>query len=95
MLVDRARRRRTRNKGKREVLDDLVDELQQEHIDLIDLDSALQRLAAFDEKLVRLVELRFFGDLTVQETAKVMGRSKRSIEREWELAKSWLKRELS
>jgi len=62
--------------------------------DVLAIDEALQRLAAVDEDQVRIVELRFFAGLTVEETAIALGRSPRTVKREWRLAKAWLFREL-
>ena len=62
--------------------------------DLLDLDTALVELAAFDEAQARLVELRFFGGLSVEEAADVMGVSRTTANREWQTAKSWLYRRL-
>jgi len=58
------------------------------------IDEALGRLAALDPEQVRIIELRFFAGLTVEETAHVVGRSPRTVKREWRLAKAWLYREL-
>jgi RNA polymerase sigma factor (TIGR02999 family) len=63
-------------------------------VDALALDAALQKLEAFDPDQSRIVELRFFGGLTVEETANVMGVSPATIKREWTLAKAWLYREL-
>ena len=62
--------------------------------DLVALDEALTRLAVFDERRSRLVELRFFGGLTVEEAAKVLEVSTRTVEREWRLARAWLRKEV-
>jgi RNA polymerase sigma factor (TIGR02999 family) len=63
--------------------------------DLIELDWALTRLTAIDERMGRLVELRFFGGLTVEETAEVLGTSPRTVKREWRAARAWLRREIT
>ena len=63
--------------------------------DLIALDDALTTLAHFDERRSRIVELRFFGGLSVEETAEVLGISPRTVAREWRLAQAWLYQELS
>lgn len=60
----------------------------------IDLDEALTRLAAISGRQGRIVELRFFGGLTVEETAEVLGVAPRTIKRDWNLARAWLHREL-
>ena len=62
--------------------------------DLIALDEALLDLARLDERKCRIVELRYFGGLTAEEAAEVMGISLRTVHREWDLARSWLWREL-
>lgn len=62
--------------------------------DVLAIDEALVRLAAYDPEQVRIIELRFFAGLTVEETARVVGRSPRTVKREWRLAKAWLYREL-
>ena len=63
--------------------------------DLLALHDVLDRLAQLDPQQGRLVELRFFGGLTIEETAEVMGVSHATVEREWKIAKAWLKRELT
>ena len=62
--------------------------------DVIALDDALKNLATFDERKSRIVELRFFGGLSVEETAEVLGVSAVTVMRDWALAKTWLFREL-
>jgi RNA polymerase sigma-70 factor, ECF subfamily len=63
--------------------------------DLLALHDVLNRLAEIDPQQARLVELRFFGGLTIEETAEVMGISHATVEREWKIAKAWLKREIT
>jgi RNA polymerase sigma factor (TIGR02999 family) len=63
--------------------------------DVLDLDEALDELAVFDETQARLVELRFFGGLSVEEAADVVGVSRTTANREWATAKSWLYRRLT
>ena len=62
--------------------------------DILAIDEALDRLGRYDPDQQRIVELRFFAGLTVDETAHVLGRSSRTVKREWQLAKAWLFREL-
>ncbi|HLM55874.1 MAG TPA: sigma-70 family RNA polymerase sigma factor [Pyrinomonadaceae bacterium] len=62
--------------------------------ELIALDEALQRLAAIDERKCRVVELRYFGGLSVEETAEVLGVSAVTVARDWKMAKAWLAREI-
>lgn len=64
------------------------------NIDLIALDDALTKLAAIDEQAVRVVELRYFADLNVEETAEVLKISPATVKRDWQMAKAWLKGEL-
>jgi RNA polymerase sigma factor (TIGR02999 family) len=66
-----------------------------ERLDALALDRALLKLEALDPEQARIVELRFFGGLTVEETAAVVGVSPATVKREWALAKGWLYRELS
>ena len=64
-------------------------------VDLLDLDRALERLAAFDPRMSEVAELRFFGGLTVAETSELLGVSRSTVERDWESARAWLFNELS
>jgi RNA polymerase sigma-70 factor (ECF subfamily) len=63
-------------------------------VDLLALDGALEKLAVISPEQARLVELRFFGGLNIEETASVLNMGKRSVDREWACAKAWLWREL-
>ena len=63
--------------------------------DLLALDEALDRLAAKEAQLARVVELRFFSGLDVVETAEVLGLSESTVKRDWRMAKAWLRRELT
>ena len=63
--------------------------------ELLDLDDALQRLAAIDQRQVRIVECRFFGGMSIEETAEALELSPATVKREWALARAWLNRELS
>ena len=65
------------------------------NIDLLAMDEALNRLAEMDEQQSRIVELRFFSGLSVEETAEVLGVSESTVKRDWNVAKAWLKHELS
>ena len=62
---------------------------------LVALDDALTELASLDQQLCRVVELRFFGGLSVDETARVLGVSPMTVKRMWKLAKGWLHRQIS
>jgi RNA polymerase sigma factor (TIGR02999 family) len=98
ILVNHARDRSRQKRGggrQRVPLDDVVDVLEGQSEDLVALDEALLRLAATDARQARVVELRFFGGLTVDETAEVLGVSARTVKGDWQVAKLWLLRELS
>jgi RNA polymerase sigma factor (TIGR02999 family) len=97
ILVDKARARAAAKRGRRaECVDlDKTPELVSTREDeLIALEDALTNLAEIDPRKVRVVELRFFGGLTVEEAAEVLRISPRSVLRDWNLAKTWLQREL-
>lgn len=98
ILVDHARARRSRKRGggASEVsLDEALTVSQEPGRDLVALDDALTALATVDLRRSRVVELRFFGGLSVDETAEVLKVSPDTIGRDWRLAKAWLLRELS
>ena len=100
ILVDQARRERRTKRGGNAVavpLDDAVAPApaRLDAIDTMALDDALRKLEAVDPAQARIVELRFFGGLTVDETAGVLDTSPATIKREWTLAKGWLYRELT
>jgi RNA polymerase sigma factor (sigma-70 family) len=63
-------------------------------VDVVALDEALTRLAAFDPGQAKIVELRYFGGLTVEETAEALSLSPATVKRHWTLARAWLRREL-
>ena len=96
ILVDHARRRGTaKRRGARVTLDDAVAPATGPSVDLVEIDAALARLADLDPRQARVVELRFFGGLTVEETAAVVGVGTATIKRDWTVARAWLHRELS
>jgi RNA polymerase sigma factor (sigma-70 family) len=64
-------------------------------IDVLALDEALTRLAKIDERQARIVELRYFGQLSVEETAEVTGLSPATVKRDWAMARAWLHAELT
>ena len=76
-------------------LDDAVSFFEQRELDLMALDEALNGLALLDPQQTQIVELRFFGGLTIEEVAEVLGLSPATIKREWDSAKLWLRRQLS
>ena len=98
ILVDYARSKDASKRGGGEIhlaLDEALDEAEAQDADLIALDDALTSLASFDSRQSRIVELRYFGGLTIEETAEAIGVSPATVEREWNLARAWLRRELS
>jgi len=97
ILVDHAKtqRRQKRGGGAPVVsLDDVAVMSPQRSEELLALDAALHKLAAFDERKARLVEMRYFAGLSVEETAEAMGVSVATVMRDWRVAKAWLQREL-
>lgn len=99
ILVDHARTHRAEKRGSGRERVPLVDEEMPgaagADLDVVALDAALQRLAAFDAQQERIVELRYFGGLTIDEAAEVLGISSATVVREWTVAKAWLRAELS
>jgi RNA polymerase sigma-70 factor, ECF subfamily len=97
ILIERARARDAQKRGgarARVTLDEALVAGGERSIDLVALDEALERLAAIDPEQARLVELRFFGGLTVEETADAMDISPATVKRHWTVARAWLAREL-
>jgi len=97
ILVDHARAHRAAKRGGvREKLefDEALAPARECAVDLIALDDALQELVMFDPRKSRIVELRFFGGLSVEEIGEVLEISPRTIRREWRVAKAWLRREI-
>jgi RNA polymerase sigma factor (TIGR02999 family) len=97
ILVDHARGRAAakRGGGRRMIaLQGLGEASPEPELDVVALDEALARLAALDPRQERIVELRFFAGLDVEETARVLGISPATVKREWRTAKAWLYREL-
>ena len=76
-------------------LDDAISFANQSNINLISLDEALDRLVIFDEMQAKIVELRFFTGLSIEETAEVLGVSDSTVKREWRIAKAWLHQQIS
>ena len=97
VLVDHARARGNQKRGggaARVTLDEALVVAGDSRQDFVALDDALQALAAFDERKSRVIELRFFGGLSVEETAAVLAVSRDTVMRDWRLAKAWLQREM-
>jgi RNA polymerase sigma-70 factor (ECF subfamily) len=98
ILVDHARKRRAAKRGGAErqiTLEDNFMGEQKNFVDLLVLNEALDRLKALDERACRVVELHFFGGLSVEEMALVLSVSIRTIKRDWSMARSWLHCELA
>jgi RNA polymerase sigma factor (TIGR02999 family) len=99
ILVDFARSRNYAKRGGRTrhvvSLDEAPDVSRDRAREILALDEALQSLSVFDLRKSQIVELRFFGGMTLEETAETLGISSRTVLREWDLAKVWLSRELA
>ena len=98
ILIDHARSHRSakRGGGARKIpLDELEAVSDQRATELLALDDALNTLAVLDPRKSQMIELRFFGGLSIEETAEAMGISPMTITREWRLAKAWLHREMN
>ena len=97
LLVDHARRHNAEKRGQdfqKLSLDENIDRAVDRSAELIALDDALKALAVFDPQKARLVELRYFGGLTIEETADVLGVTATTIKRHWRFAKAWLHGEM-
>ena len=93
ILVDHARERNALKRGgglRTIALDDAVSFPNQNNVDLMLLDEALSELDRFDPQQAKIVELRFFGGLTIEETAHALNISDSTVKREWQIAKAWL-----
>jgi RNA polymerase sigma factor (TIGR02999 family) len=98
ILVDHARTRQAAKRGGSAIrlpLEEAMAVMPAQDLDFVALDEALLRLAAMDPQQSHIVELRFFSGLSVEETAKVLDVSARTVKRDWNEAKAWLRRELS
>jgi RNA polymerase sigma factor (TIGR02999 family) len=97
ILVDHARAHRAEKRGgqmERVQLDEARDVGLEEDLDLVALDDALKDLAQLDPRQARVVELKFFGGLNIDETAEVLGVSSATVTRDWRYARAWLVRQL-
>jgi RNA polymerase sigma factor (TIGR02999 family) len=97
ILVDRARARRMAKRSgqwARVTLDERLKSVLPLNVDVLDLDAALTRLAAFDQRKAQLAELRFFTGLSSEEAAETLGISVATAERDWQAARAWLLKEL-
>jgi RNA polymerase sigma factor (TIGR02999 family) len=98
ILVNHAEAHKAEKRGgyaRKLALDDAVSFADEREVDLVALDDALKTLEKIDPQKCRIVELRFFGGLTIAEAAEALEVSVTTVERNWRLAKAWLRRELS
>ncbi len=98
ILVERARRRRAARHGggqKRVTLNEKVVPFDAPKADLLALDEALERLGSHDDRASRVVHLRYFAGLGIEETAELLGVSSATVTREWTYARAWLRREIT
>ena len=97
VLVDHARRRDAEKRGGSHIrltLDEALATAPETDVDVLAVDEALNRLANFDPQQARVVELRFFSGLNVEETAAALGVSPKTVKRDWSVARAWLRREI-
>lgn len=97
VLVDHARKRLRAKRGgnqKRIELHSRIAWTRPRSVDLLALDEAIEQLAKLSERQVRIVELRFFGGLSVDEVARVLAVSPRTVDGEWSMARAWLRKQL-
>jgi RNA polymerase sigma factor (TIGR02999 family) len=98
ILVDHARKKAAAKRGgdwQQITFDERMGVAQRPEIEIVELDEALQRLSEMDERMARVAELRVFGGLSSQETAHVLGVSKRTVQNDWRVARMWLSHELA
>jgi RNA polymerase sigma factor (TIGR02999 family) len=98
ILVERARARDASKRGggrARVTLDEGVAQAPETPLDVLALNDALERLGAIDSQQARIVELRYFGGLTIEEAANAIGVSPATVKRDWTVARAWLYREIS
>jgi RNA polymerase sigma factor (TIGR02999 family) len=97
ILVDSARARRARKRGggeTRVTLEEGIQAAPERDVEMLALDEALERLARLSERQAKIVELRYFGGLSVEETAEALGVSAATVKNDWALAKAWLYEQL-
>ena len=98
ILVDHARKRNAAKRGGAQLtllVDEAVEPSSQRELDLVALDDALKALAELDERQSRIVELRFFGGLSIEDTSRLLEISPATVKREWSTARAWLYEEIS
>jgi RNA polymerase sigma-70 factor, ECF subfamily len=98
ILVNHAQSRHAAKRGDGQVIlsvDDVQPAVKQEAVEVVALHEALERLRAIDERKSKVVEMRYFGGLSIEETAEALGISVITVNRDWRLARTWLMREMS
>jgi len=99
ILIDHANARRAEKRGGNDVvritLDEGVDVPDLKEVNLLEVDESLQNLERLDQQQAKIVEMRFFGGLTIEEIATALGVSPTTVKREWSVAKLWLQRDLA
>ena len=95
ILIERARSRRATKRGsgaQKVSLEEVADISNERAADLIALDEALTNLAQIDPRKAQIVELKYFGGMTIEEAAEVLGVSHATVERDWKMARAWLRK---
>ena len=98
ILIEHARKHRAQKRSglrARVPLSDVIEAGEADKNDLLAIHDSIEALAEFDPRMSRVVELRFFGGLSVEEVALILGHSKRTIEGDWTMARAWLRRRLA
>lgn len=98
ILIDYARKKLTQKRGGNAInqfVGDEMIEINEQAQELVELDDALKKMSKINQRFVEIVEYRFFGNMTIAETAEVLGISESTVKREWAKAKGWLYKELN
>ncbi len=98
ILVDHARgknREKRKPSGRPVPLDEILESYEKKDVDVVALDDALEKLGEMDPLMVKVVELRYFGGFQVKEVARILDVSVRKVEREWQTARTWLRKEMA
>lgn len=95
VLIDHARAKKAGKRGAQKIaLDEALSYPKEKEFDILALEEALQSLEKLDRRQAKIVEMRFFGGLSIEETAYILGVSETTVRREWTFAKAWFQREL-
>lgn len=99
ILIDYARKKHAQKRGGKEkditYIDELFKKKNSKANELLDIDAALKRLEKLNERLCKVVEMRFFGEMSIEDTAEALGISKSTVKRDWAKARGWLYKELN